>query len=296
MDSDTIEWPTGYSAHFLADTRFFMAQHRRRLEGKVAIVTGAGSSGPGVGTGKATSIVFAREGAKVLLVDRDPEAARETLDVIEGAGGVASVFAADVAKIGDCEALVDAAVERYGGLDILFNNVAIISLGSVVDADEQEWDRIMQVNVKSMMLTSKFAVPRMARAGGGSIVNVSSVEAFRGGANQVIAYSVSKGAIVTLTTSMAVHHGRDNVRVNGIVPGYLYTPLISGFLSDDVREEIRDRRRNSAPLGVEGTAWDIAWAAAFLASDEARWITGAMLPVDAGLLATMPPALLQHLT
>ena len=272
-----------------------MTQHRRRLEGKVAVVTGAGSSGPGVGTGKATSIVFAREGAKVLLVDRDPDAARETLEVIEGAGGVASIFEADVAKIGDCEALVDAAAERYGGLDILLNNVAIISLGSVVDADEEEWDRIMQVNVKSMMLTSKFAVPRMARAGGGSIVNISSVEAFRGGANQLIAYSVSKGAIVTLTTSMAVQHGRENVRVNGIVPGYLYTPLISGFLSDDVREEIRDRRRNSAPLGVEGTAWDIAWAATFLASEEARWITGVMLPVDAGLLATMPPAMLPYL-
>ena len=231
----------------------------------------------------------------MLLVDRDPKVAHETLEVIERAGGVASVFEADVAKIGDCEALVNAVVERYGGLDILFNNVAILSLGSVVDADEQEWDRIMQVNVKSMMLTSKFAVPRMSSSGGGSIINVSSVEAFRGGANQLIAYSVSKGAIVTLTTSMAVQHGRENVRVNGIVPGYLYTPLISGFLSDEDREEIRDRRRNSAPLGVEGNAWDIAWAAAFLASEEARWITGVMLPVDAGLLATMPPAMLQHL-
>jgi len=248
-----------------------------------------------VGTGKATSIVFAREGAKVLLVDRDPEAAQVTLEVIEGAGGVASIFEADVAKIGDCEALVDAAVERYGGVDILFNNVAIISLGSVVDADEEEWDRIMQVNVKSIMLTSKFAVPCMTSSGGGSIINVSSVEAFRGGANQLIAYSVSKGAIVTLTTSMAVQHGRENVRVNGIVPGYLYTPLISGFMSEKECEEIRDRRRNSAPLGVEGNAWDIAWAAAFLASEEARWITGVMLPVDAGLLATMPPAMLEYL-
>jgi len=231
----------------------------------------------------------------VLLVDRDPEAVQVTLEVIEGAGGVASIFEADVAKIGDCEALVDAAVERYGGVDILFNNVAIISLGSVVDADEEEWDRIMQVNVKSMMLTSKFAVPCMTSSGGGSIINVSSVEAFRGGANQLIAYSVSKGAIVTLTTSMAVQHGRENVRVNGIVPGYLYTPLISGFMSEKEREEIRDRRRNSAPLGVEGNAWDIAWAAAFLASEEARWITGVMLPVDAGLLATMPPAMLEYL-
>lgn len=231
----------------------------------------------------------------MLLVDRDPEAAQVTLEVIEGAGGVASIFEADVAKIGDCEALVDAAVERYGGVDILFNNVAIISLGSVVDADEEEWDRIMQVNVKSIMLTSKFAVPCMTSSGGGSIINVSSVEAFRGGANQLIAYSVSKGAIVTLTTSMAVQHGRENVRVNGIVPGYLYTPLISGFMSEKEREEIRDRRRNSAPLGVEGNAWDIAWAAAFLASEEARWITGVMLPVDAGLLATMPPAMLEYL-
>ena len=272
-----------------------MTQHIKRLEGKVAIVTGAGSSGPGVGTGKATSIVFAREGAKVLLVDRDAERAHETLDVIEAGGGIASVFEADVTSITDCKALVDAAVERYGGLDILFNNVALLAGGTVVDADEHEWDRIMEVNVKSMMLTSKYAVPCMRSTGGGSIINVSSVEALRSGANHLVAYSVSKGAIVTLTTAMAVQHGRENVRVKCIAPGYLYTPLVTGGRWGFMSDEVRERRRHSAPLGVEGTAWDISWAAAFLASEEARWITGTVLPVDAGLIATVPPAMLQYL-
>ena len=268
-----------------------MEQRRLRLEGKVAIVTGAGSSGPGVGTGKATATLFAREGAKVLLVDRVAGHAEATMATIREQGGEASVFRADVTKSEDCQGMVKAAVQRYGGLHILFNNVGILGRGSVVDVNEEDWDRVLEVNLKSMMLTSKYAVPRMAEAGGGAIINVSSIAGLRAGSGgPSMSYSASKGGVVALTTSMAVYHGRDNIRVNCIAPGHIYTPMVSGMT-----DETRDLRRRAGPLGTEGTAWDIAWAAVFLASDEARWISGVVLPVDAGLLATTPLAMLEHL-
>ena len=269
-----------------------MQDREPRLEGKVAIVTGAGSSGPGVGTGKATSILFAREGARVLLVDRVATHVEETLAAIREEGGEASVYEADVTSASDCRAVVEFAQERYGGLHILFNNVGILGRGTVVDVDEEHWDQVLEVNLKSMMLTSKYAVPSMIQGGGGSIINVSSIAGIRagsGGAN--IPYSTSKGGVIALTTSMAVHHGRDNIRVNCIAPGHIYTPMVAGSMT----EEMRDLRRRAGPLGTEGTAWDIAWAAVFLASDKSRWISGVVLPVDAGLLATTPLAMLGHL-
>ena len=268
------------------------APGKSRLDGKVAIVTGAGSSGPGFGTGKATSILFAREGAKVVLVDRQVERAEETLAAIEEEGGTASVFEADVTRSDDCRAMVDAAVDRYGGLDVLMNNAAIIRGGSVVDVDEDDWDAVMDTNVKGMMLVSKHAVPKMVETGGGSIINMSSIEAIRTGTfAPMTPYTVSKGAAVTLTISMAVQHGRDNVRVNCILPGYIYTPMVAPHVTDDVR----DLRKNAAPLGTEGTAWDIAYAALFLAGDEARWITGASLSVDAGLAVASTVSMLPYL-
>ena len=268
-----------------------MEPHSLRLEGKVAIVTGAGSSGPGVGTGKATATLFAREGAKVLLVDRVAAQAEATLATIREEGGEASVLEADVTRNEDCQAVAEAAVERYGGLHVLFNNVGIMGRGSVVDVNEEDWDRVLDVNLKSMMLTSKYAVPRMAEGGGGSIINVSSIAGLRAGSGGAsISYSASKGGVVALTTSMAVYHGRENIRVNCIAPGHIYTPMVSAMT-----DETRDLRRRAGPLGTEGTAWDIAWAAVFLASDEARWVSGVVLPVDAGLLATTPLAMLEHL-
>jgi NAD(P)-dependent dehydrogenase (short-subunit alcohol dehydrogenase family) len=267
-------------------------QRRPRLEGKIAIITGAGSSGPGVGVGKATSILFAREGAKVLLVDRSAENVEETLAQIHAEssrddwdGGEASTFVADVTRADDCRALVEAAQERYGRPNVLVNNVAISTRGTVVTLSEEDWDRTLDVNLKSMMLVSKYAVPAMIEGGGGSIVNISSTEALRAGSvSPIIAYNAAKGGVISLTTAMAVHHGRDQVRVNCIAPGFLYTPLIAPRLT----EETREMRRLAAPLGTEGSAWDIAWAALFLASDEARWISGIVLPVDAGLLTTTP--------
>jgi NAD(P)-dependent dehydrogenase (short-subunit alcohol dehydrogenase family) len=263
-----------------------------RLEDKVAIVTGAGSSGPGVGTGKATAILFAREGAKVLLVDRVAQHAEETLEAIREEGGDASVFEADITRAESCKRMVEAAVERYGSLHILMNNVGIAAKGTVVDVDEEDWDRVLNVNLKGMMLSSKYAIPKMIVSGGGAIVNISSIDALRSGTMAaIIPYTASKGGVISMTTAMAVQHGRDNIRVNCIVPGFLYTPLVVPL----VTEEMRELRRQATPLGTEGSAWDVAWAAVFLSSQEARWITGIVLPVDAGLLATTPLSMLPYL-
>jgi NAD(P)-dependent dehydrogenase (short-subunit alcohol dehydrogenase family) len=256
-----------------------------RLRGKVAVVTGAGSSGPGYGTGKAIAILFAREGARVLLVDSVAARAEETQHVIQSAGGEASVIAADVTNSGDCRAIAEAAVGRYGALHILVNNVGVIATGTVVTVNEDDWDRTLAVNLKSMVLTSKHAIPQMEKSGGGSVINISSIEAFRFGTfTPAIPYSVSKGGVVTLTTQMAVQHGRQGIRVNCIAPGFLYTPMVAPHLSPRMRE----LRRLAAPLGTEGTAWDVAYAALYLVSDEARWVTGAVLPVDGGLLCATP--------
>jgi NAD(P)-dependent dehydrogenase (short-subunit alcohol dehydrogenase family) len=253
-----------------------------RLAGKVAIVTGAGSSGPELGNGKATAILFAREGASVLCADAAEDRARETAEAITKEGGVACAFRADVSKVADCKSMVDAAVERYGRLDVLHNNVGISVRADVLEVSEEQWDRVMAVNVKSIVLAAKYAIPHMVRAGGGSIINISSIAALR--ANQSTPYSTSKAAVIGLTRSMAGDHGRQGVRVNCIVPGQIYGPMVAPRMDAAIRET----RRQASALGTEGNAWDVAWAAVFLASDEARWITGVALPVDAGFLLMSP--------
>ncbi|CAI8047112.1 3-oxoacyl-[acyl-carrier-protein] reductase FabG [Geodia barretti] len=270
-----------------------MPTGRLRLEGKVAVITGAGSSGPGLGTGKAASILFAREGARVLLVDRNPQAAEETLATIREEGGEASIIGADVTLAVDCQAIADAAVERYGALHILFNNVGITGPGSPTDVEESVWDNVLDVNLKSMMLTTKYAVPKMMDAGGGSIINMSSIAGVRAGSGAAsVPYSASKAGVIGMSETMAVHLGRDNVRVNVIAPGHIYTPMVGGTMEPITRE----RRRKAGPLGVEGNAWDIAYAALFLASDESRWVSGVVLPVDAGLLAATPLAMYSRIS
>ena len=259
-----------------------MPERRPRLEGKVAIVTGAGSSGPGIGNGKATSVLFAREGAKVVLVDAIVERAEETLGMIKEEGGEASVFQANVINADHCRGMVEAAIERYGRLDILDNNVGISQRGTVLEVSEEDWDYVMAVNVKSMVLTSRYAIPPMIETGGGSIINISSIAGIR--AHSTTPYTTSKAAIIGLTMSMAADHGRDNIRVNCIAPGLLYTPLTAGRMVDNMRH----KRKDASPLGTEGTAWDVASAAVYLASDEARWVTGVVLPVDAGLINVTP--------
>ena len=259
-----------------------MPERSPRLEGKVAIVTGAGTSGPGVGNGRAAATLFAREGAKVLLSDLAEDRAKETLDLIEAEGGIASTIQADVTNADDCERMVAACIERYGRLDILDNNVGISHRGTVVEIAEEAWDRVMAINVKSIVLASKFAIPRMIESGGGAIINISSIAGLR--AHSSTPYTASKAAVIGLTISMAADHGPDGIRTNCIAPGLVYTPMVAPRMDDDLRQV----RSNAAPLRTEGTAWDIGNAALFLASDEARWINGVVLPVDAGLVATSP--------
>lgn len=254
-----------------------------RLQDKVAIVTGAGSRAAGIGNGRATAILMAREGARVLLVDRDQDAAAATQQLIRDDGLDAHVHAADVTSSEDCAAMIDAAVQRWGRVDILHNNVGIGGRGTVEEVSEDEWERVMRVNVTSMMLTAKHAVPVMRANGGGAITNVSSIAALR--PRGLTPYSVSKGAVATLTQAMAVDHGPDRIRVNCIMPGPVYTPMVyAAGMSDD----LRDRRRRASVLQIEGEAWDIAWAAVYLASDEARYVTGVILPVDGGVTLRGP--------
>ena len=262
-----------------------MSDRPGRLEGKVAIVTGAGSSGPGVGNGKAASVLFAREGAKVLLVDINAEHAQETLELITAEGGDASVFQADVTNADHCRSMVESAVERYGRLDILDNNVGVILRAKFADIDPEDWDRVMAINLKSMMLASQSAIPRMIDSGGGSIINITSVAGIRAWSDA--AYAASKAGIIGLTQTVAAEYGRYGIRANAIAPGAVYTPMVAWQLSDEAREI----RRESTLLGTEGTAWDVAWAAVYLASDEARWVTGVLLPVDGGVTITSRYAL-----
>ena len=254
-----------------------------RLEGKVALVTGAGSRAPGIGNGRATAVLFAREGAKVLLVDQNPAAAEETLAMIQTDGGEAEVFAADITRADDCRAMVERAVSRWGRLDILDNNVGIEGPGTILDNSEEDWDRVMTVNVKGMMLASKAAIPVMAAGGSGAIINISSISALR--PRGLTPYSTSKGAVIALTRAMAIDHAKDGIRVNCIAPGPVYTPMVA---SRGMNEERRERRRQASPLGIEGTGWDIGWAAVFLASDEARYVTGVVLPVDGDVTISSP--------
>ena len=264
-----------------------MTSRKLRLEGKVAIVTGAGTRSEVTGTGQAVAVLLAREGARVLLVDRKEENAIRTLAAIEKEGGTASVFAGDVTRADYCRSMAETAVARYGGLHILFNNVGISHPGTVVDVPEEHWDEIMAVNLKSMMLACRFAIPAMKETGGGSIVNVASIDGFRSGWSYNVAYETSKGGVIALTINMAVQHGRDGIRVNCIAPGHLH-----GSFTDGLSEAHRELRRRSTPLGTEGTAWDVAHAAVFLAGDESRWVTGITLPVDAGSSIALPLSVL----
>ena len=256
----------------------------RRLEGKVAIVTGAGSrpatvEDPILGNGKATAIVLAREGAKVGLIDQQADWAEETHKVIAEEGGQSMVVAADVSDAESCRAAVDRVVEAFGALHVLVNNVGVTGpAGDATEVDPDAFDRAMRVNVTSMVMMAKHAIPRMVAAGGGSIVNLSSVAGIQGGHPSLL-YPVSKTAVIGLTRSMAAHHGRQGIRVNAIAPGFIFTPMVA---SRGMTRDLRQARQGASLLGSEGYAWDVAQAVAFLASDASRWITGVVLPVDAG--------------
>jgi NAD(P)-dependent dehydrogenase (short-subunit alcohol dehydrogenase family) len=253
------------------------------LAGKVAIVTGGGAAGDGIGNGRAAAILLARAGARVVVVDRDKALAGRTVEMIREVKGEAIALEADVTQARDCAAMVQAALDTFGRLDLLDNNVGIGSRGSVVDEPEENWRRVMQVNVESMFLAAKHAIPAMRRAGGGAIVNVSSISALR--PRGLTTYSTSKGAVIALTQAMAVDHGSEGIRVNCVAPGPVYTPMV---YQRGMSDRARERRRNASLLKIEGTGWDIGHAVRFLLSDYARYITGHVLVVDGGTTVTAP--------
>lgn len=260
-----------------------------RLKGRVAVVTGAGSRADGIGNGRAAAILMARQGASVLLLDAVGEAALQTQRMIAEEGGESKALQADVTKPAECEAAVRTAVDLWGRLDILVNNVGIGGPpGTAVEVDLEGWEHALRVNVTSMMLMAKFAIPPMRKQGAGSIVNIASVAGLIGGHPSLL-YPTSKGAVVNMTRAMATHHGAEGIRVNCVCPGMVYTPMV---FSRGMTPEMREARRLRSLLQTEGTGWDVGNAVLYLASDEARWVTGVILPVDAGATAgsgRLPP-------
>jgi NAD(P)-dependent dehydrogenase (short-subunit alcohol dehydrogenase family) len=261
-----------------------VSQRPGRVAGKVAIVTGAGSRGPGIGTGRASAVLLAREGARVALLDREPAAAEETARMIEKEGGEAIVVEADVTDRASCAAAVERTVRTWGGVDILVNNVGASGpRGSAAEVDLEAWESLLRLNLTSMLLMAGEVTPVMASGRGGSIVNMASTAGLMGG-SPLVAYSVSKAGVVGLTRTLAFQHGRDGIRVNAVAPGYLQTPMaMAGVGGDD--PALWERRRQQTLLRTLGTGWDVGYAVLYLASDEARWVTGVVLPVDAGLTA-----------
>jgi NAD(P)-dependent dehydrogenase (short-subunit alcohol dehydrogenase family) len=263
-----------------------------RLEGRVTLVTGAGSSGPGLGNGKAAAVLYAREGGIVFAVDINPDAVAETQDLIDGEGGDCTSHVADVSDASAVEAAVAACLEKHGRIDVLHNNVGLVDLDGPVELPEETWDRMMDVNVKGMFLTCKHVLPVMECQGKGAIVNISSVAGIRYWGTPAIAYNTSKAAIVQFTKSVALQYARKGIRANCVLPGVIDTPLIAPDPAAHTPEEleaIQRERHNMIPIGHMGEAWDIAQASVFLASDDAKYITGAELVVDGGLTCTCIP-------
>jgi NAD(P)-dependent dehydrogenase (short-subunit alcohol dehydrogenase family) len=215
----------------------------------------------------------------VLCVDSDLAKAQETVRQIEAEKGIAHAFVADVTRAADCKAMVDEAVSRWGGLDVLHHNVGVESRLDLMETTEAEWDRVMAIDLKSLLLTTQAVVPAMEKRGGGAITCVSSIAGLVGHGRT--AYAAAKAGMIGFVTSVAVQLGPQRIRVNAIAPGQVWTPMV-----ERLGPEARERRKRAAPLGVEGTGWDVGWGAVYLASDEARWVTGHVLVIDAGLTKT----------
>lgn len=258
----------------------------RELDGKVAIVTGAGSSGPGIGTGKAISVELARNGARVVLVDVITERAAETLAMIEAEGGAATIVTTDLSHPAAAQQVVDATLAAYGGIDILVNNAAIPSSGNILEATEDQYHQIVAVNLTAPYMLCRAAIPVLVERGGGSIVNITSVAAMRGqGGKGQAAYAASKAGLIGLTIDLADAYGKSGIRVNCIAPGIIATPMRENAILRAGRDPSQLDLTFKTSLGIEGTAWDIAHAAAFLVSPRGHYITGVVLPVDGGVVA-----------
>ncbi len=264
-----------------------------RVKDKVALVVGAGSAGPGIGNGRAIAMLLAREGARVLAVDRDLAAARETQRMVKEEGGICDVHQTDVAVSAEVQKMADACVERFGRCDILVNNVGIAEMGGPVELSEEAWDRVFDVNVKSMFLACKHVLPLMEKQGGGAIVNISSVASTRWGGVPYVAYGASKAAVNGFSRYVAMQYAARNIRVNTVLPGLINTPMIveplTRFYGSDVGHMIA-LRDAMCPTGRMGEAWDVAHAVLYLASDDAKYTTGIELVVDGGLSQQSVPS------
>ena len=259
-----------------------------RLQDRVVLVAGAGSIAPGWGNGKACAVTYARAGAKVFCVDNNSAAAAETCDIIQSEGGNAKAYKADVSKADQVEAMVAACVAEFSRIDVVHNNVGIVEQGDIVAADEASWDRVHDINLKSIFLTCKHVLPLMVKQGKGVVINISSTAGIRDMGVSYCSYTATKAAIIQLTRAMAIDYASHGIRANTIIPGIIHTPLVDELyakLNPGERDKLLAKRNEQIPLGRMGEAWDIAQAALFLASDDAKYITGTELVVDGGLVA-----------
>jgi NAD(P)-dependent dehydrogenase (short-subunit alcohol dehydrogenase family) len=260
-----------------------------RLEEKIALVVGAGSVGPGWGNGKATAVLFAREGARVLCADLNEDAANETVQLIRQENGTANAIRADVTSHEDIRSMVEACLDVYGRIDVVDYNVGLAHVGGVVELPEEDWDRIFAVNLKGCYLTMKHVIPIMEEQGGGSIINISSVAGIRYTGVPYSTYYATKAAMIHLTRTTAVQYAPQHIRVNAVLPGLMKTPMVektAGLATEYGKGDIEKMwkvRDAQCPMGHMGDAWDVAYACLYLASDESKYVTGLELVVDGGI-------------